>query len=171
MRSTPLRSLLSSHPPDGAPTASLPERKRVGIAAKRNSCSYPPIATERVSARLIHEWSRSRPRSPAKCSASISKFFRPGLSVLVGTYAVSILAAKERTARTAEHAMEEPGKLRIDGLMVGISHAATLRLSQSHRYPPIPHERVNESWVTPICRPDLTEICLIHSRECAKCLN
>jgi hypothetical protein len=98
-------------------------------------------------------------------------FFHPDSSVLVGTYAVSILPAKERTAHTAEHAMEEPGKLRIDGLMVGISHAATLRLSQSHRYQPIPHERVNESWVTPICRPDLTEICLIHSRECAKCLN
>jgi hypothetical protein len=51
--------------------------------------------------------------------------------------------------------MEEPGKLRIDGLMVGISHAATLRLSRSGSYLCIAHnEGLIHGWPrSPRSRP------------------
>jgi hypothetical protein len=43
--------------------------------------------------------------------------------------------------------MEEAGRLRIDNVVTGISHAATLHLSHSDGYPPIPRERVSEGLI------------------------
>jgi hypothetical protein len=124
-------------------------------ATQPDSCNHPLPQGHDVGSMIGSSWCKACcallllpiASLPISARADQQALFHPGSSVFIGTPAISILAAKERAAHAAGNAVEEAGGLWINDVMAGISHAITLRLSQSHRYPPVPHERVSQGLI------------------------